>query len=102
MIETKEINNKSIQDMLVDRIGKINETECYTSNRVLLLMFKNGYSITVEFKKSRKFAIVNVYKGIGNITPIYFPNNTNKRVIESIFMSLAESLESKSNEDISI
>ena len=87
--------DKKVSEILVDRLDKIEKTEVYASNNILLVMFPNRYSLSIEFRKSRKAACINVYKGIGNITPMYFPKGTNKKVVEEVFTTLLTHLEEK-------
>ena len=62
-------------------------------------MFKNNYSLSVQFRKSRKSAVVNVYYKLDNITPMYFPKKTNNKVVQAVFIALAENLELQDDSD---
>ena len=89
----------TIHEILVDRLGKVKETEQHQSSNCLLLMFPNNYSISIQFRKSRKAAVVNIYHKVANITPMYFPKSTNKHVVQAAFIALAESLENEEIDD---
>lgn len=91
--QKKEHIHKSIGEILIERTGKVEKTELYTSSKELLIMYPNNYSLVVKEKNSRKHAEVKVYYGIGEVTERFFKGKSNRKVRSDMIFSFSNHLE---------
>jgi hypothetical protein len=91
--QKKEHIHKSVGEILLERTGRVEKTELYTSSKELLMMYPNDYSLVIKEKNSRKHAEVTVYFGIGEVTGKFFKDKTNRKVRSDMIYSFANYLE---------
>lgn len=91
--ENTNIINRSVEEVLIDRIGKVKSPEIYSSKTQFMIIYPNGYSIIVTARGRTKFSDVQIYQGIIESTKNFLPNNLSKKVnrktIEDIIASIA-------------
>jgi len=98
--EIVERDERTIEDVFLARVGKVDRVETYSNSTEFLIMFPNDYSIVVK-EKTRKHASVEVYHGIGSVTHKYFKSLRNARKVKAkIVQALITRLEEEKVEDL--
>jgi len=92
---TEEPTGKSIEDILVERQGKVATVEIYSNSTEFLMMFSNDYSIKAKMQDIRaKRVSVEVYHGLGEVTLNFFKTRRHaKKAKKAIVESLVSKLE---------
>ena len=89
---------KSVNEILVERVGKIEKVEIYSSSTEFLIMFPNDYSVHLSQKgMNPKWGSVKVYFGVGDVTSKYFPGRSWRRVDRKIISPFLDRI---STEDV--
>lgn len=87
---------KTIQEILAERVGKVENTEIYSSSTQFIIIFPNDYSLVVtQTKRRSNKGKAQVYRGMGEVTSSFFPGNTWKRVDNKIIEAMIGRLESE-------
>lgn len=95
MSEDKALE-KSVYDILVEKVGKVDKTETYSNSTEFLIMFPNDRSIIVKYLEKTKKVAVEVYYGIGEVTHEHFKSKrASRKVRRGIILKLIEELENK-------
>lgn len=84
---------KSVGEVLVERTGKVEETEVYSNSKEILMVFPNDYSVTIKEKNSRKHVEVKVYLGVGEVTNRFFVGRSNRKVRADSIMAFIDRVE---------
>lgn len=97
-LHTDKSTGKTVDEVLVDRVGKIEETEAYSNSTEFLIMYKNDYSVIVrQNSKSNRYVTVEVYWGVGNRTLDFFKNEKMSKKVSrkhvELFLGKIEKLE---------
>ena len=92
-----------LEDVFVNRVGKVDTLETYSNSIEFLMMFPNDYSIIARRRsETDKYAKVELYHGIGEVTYKFFKSKrASRKVSRKIVLSLIKKLpEIKENEDL--
>jgi len=90
-----ERDERSIEEVFLARVGKVDRTETYSNSTEFLILFPNDYSVIVK-EKTRKHASVSIYYGIGEVTHKYFKSARSARKVKAkIVQNLIDRLESE-------
>ena len=98
--------NKTVDEIFMDRVGKIDSLEVYSSSTAFLMMFPNDYSVIAKMKDQRaKKVSVEVYYGIGEVTLDYFKNRraakkAKKNIVEALVIKLEAIKNDTENTDV--
>lgn len=82
--------NLTADEMFMERAGKVENMEVYSSNTVFLMMFPNDYTLIARMKSEYdKRVRVEVYYGVGDVTLDFFKkrklaNKAKKCIVEAL------------------
>ena len=89
---------KTPLEIITERYDKIEgKPEVYSSKKQFVIIFPNTYSVIVSDNNSRKHAKVEVYHSLENVTSLFFPSKTHRKVHRTIALALLEKIEAYSN-----
>ena len=91
--EIVERDDRSIEEVFVSRVGKVEALETYSNSTEFLLLFPNDYSVIVK-EQTRKHASVNIFYGISEVTNHFFKTKRgNRKVKAKLVQNLINHLE---------
>lgn len=71
---------KTPEEVLVERVGKVEVPEFYSSTTQFLVMFPNDYSVLVTEGTKSNRSISKVYWGIADVTKRFLPSKLSTRM----------------------
>lgn len=92
--QTKTHKHSTVEEILLERNGKVENQEVYFSHSQMLTLFPNGYSVLLKQKNSRKYVEIKVFLGLGEVTSSFFQAKSNRKVKGPIAMAFLDKIES--------
>jgi hypothetical protein len=73
MKEEEKIIEKTTNEILFERVGKVVDPEFYSSSSEFLIMYPNTYSLLVSDAGYRKHSEIKIFCGIEEVTDKFYP-----------------------------
>jgi len=84
----------TVDEIFMDRVGRVEKLEVYSSSTSFLMMYPNDYSIIARMKDQKaKRVSVEVYYGVGEVTLDFFKTRkaakkAKKHIVEALVAKL--------------
>ena len=97
--QTNQVVKKTSGEIILDRVGKIeNGAEVYSNRKEILTVCDNDYSILLSEKNSRKYAFIRIYWGVADVTHLFFKGDKNPRIKADVIYEFVNKVGSLPNE----
>lgn len=86
--EVEKPIEKTTQEILLERIGKVTDPEFYSSKSEFLIMYPNSYSLLVSDGGYRKHSEIKIFYGIEEVTTRFYPKKESVKLHNNLVEDL--------------